>query len=314
MIGAVLATLIVVGAGVAAPPREPAGPPPPTGGVDREGLRRERQVIALLNRAVRSVQRADRACRPPNPFKRRTTFTDDPPSEALLKTLGVLRRPQSPEEAQLPRDSYATHLPAEGIYRQHVRIARSTSGRSYLVVAARNTNLYEPRPRRCAVALRRRFGRLIADRPARFRRAARRILDGVIRREWTARNRGPREGVFLFDYGPDGGGSGGGGVGVRFIRRYGMFGSSSASGQPTVVSGLVPDGVATLTAVFPREVSRSRYRPPKRYRRASRRTVDVQDNVVAFTVPRPAFDAYPKRMIWRDADGRVVRVVSDPRG
>lgn len=301
LLGMALPATLAVGVVAALPP----------GGVDREGLRREREITNLLNRAIGSVERADRGCRLPNPFKRETTFTDDPPTDELLQTLGVLRRPQSPEEAQLSPDAYL-HLPAEGVYRKYVRIARSTSGRWYLVVAARNTNVYEPRPRRCAEALREGFGELIRDRSPRFRREARRVLEGVIRREWRAPDRGPREGVFLFDYRPDGGPrGGGGGTGVSFIRRHGMFGSAGATGQPTIVSGLVPDGVATLTAVFAREVSRGRYRPPKRYPRAVRRTVTVQDNVVSFTVPRPAPHAFPTRMIWRDADGRVVRVVRE---
>jgi len=37
--------------------------------------------------------------------------------------------------------------------------------------------------------------------------------------------------------------------------------------------------------------------------------VPVRENVVSFTVARPAEDAFPTRMVWRRADGSVLRVV-----
>ena len=35
----------------------------------------------------------------------------------------------------------------------------------------------------------------------------------------------------------------------------------------------------------------------------------MQENVVSVRVPRPAGDAFPARMVWRDADGKPVRAV-----
>lgn len=277
----------------------------------QQGLRRERRVVDLLNRAVRATYAAAPSCQPARPSPT-PSFTDEPPSAELLATLGVLRRPaRAVEQALSPED--LGWLPAEGIYRAHLRIARSASGRRFLVVAARNTRFSAPRPQRCVDALRRRAARLVAREPGDVRRELRRVLAQVIRDEWAGPPTGPQEGVFLFDYGP--GGSGGGGVGVQYLRERGMFGSSGrgrpGAGDRAVVSGLLPDGVATVTATFARVVSRGRYRPPRRYPTTVRRTVQVRDNVVAFTVPRPAPDAFPTRMVWRAADGAVVRVVGE---
>ncbi len=43
------------------------------------------------------------------------------------------------------------------------------------------------------------------------------------------------------------------------------------------------------------------------------RTVHVQDNVVSLHVPRGAGDAFPHRMVWRDAAGKVIHTFTEPR-
>lgn len=282
--------------------------------VARDAVRQRGAIMELLNRAVLDVYQADGGCRPPSVLRRHPSVTDKRPSDRLLATLGVLRRSQTEEEARVGPDGF-DYLPAAGIYGRYVRLVHAAGGRSYLIVPARDTDLYKPRPKRCVRALRERFTELVVDRPASFRRAARRMLDQVIRTQWTAPDRGPREGVFLFDYAvTDGRRSGGGGVGATFIRRYGMFGSlQRGRASRSIVSGLVPDGVATVTALFGRKASRGRHRSPKLYPRAVKRTGALQDNVVSFTVPRPARDALPDRQVWRAPDGTIKRTVGRPR-
>jgi hypothetical protein len=70
----------------------------------------------------------------------------------------------------------------------------------------------------------------------------------------------------------------------------------------------VPDGVATVEATFPRVVSLGPNRDPRRFPGTIRRTFTVRDNVVLATVPRPGAFAFP-RMVWRAADGSVIRRV-----
>jgi hypothetical protein len=277
---------------------------------DRRALLREREIVSLMNKAIGAVQR-DRTCRPAlPPLGQPPTFTDDAPSAELLDTLGILRRPQAAEEL-LPDNAFFL-LAAKDIYRSYVRIARSASGRAFVIVPARNTSFYEPRPRRCIVELRRRFARLIAGHRTAFRRAARRELERIIRTEWAARDPGPVEGVTMLDYRPEGGpGGGSGGGDADLIRRRGAY-STSASGSipfPSVVNGLLPDPVVTVTVSYPRKASRGPHRPPQVYAKAVTLTVPVQDNVISFTVPRFPADAFPSRQVWRAADGRVIRVV-----
>ncbi|MFN8203873.1 MAG: hypothetical protein U0S48_15005 [Solirubrobacteraceae bacterium] len=38
----------------------------------------------------------------------------------------------------------------------------------------------------------------------------------------------------------------------------------------------------------------------------------VHDNVLSLEVPRGAPDAFPRRMIWRDAAGKIINVYTDP--
>ena len=271
---------------------------------------RHREIVRLINQADNQVRRARPACRYDERLPK-PAYSDGTPSDELLDTLGVLRRPQTAEEARIAR-SRPTRIPAKGIYRRYVRVVHSANGRTFLILPARNTGVFRKRPDRCLVARKRRFSALIADRPASFRRAARRVLARATRQERRADVRGPSEGVFVFDKGPNIV-VGGGGLGASQIRRTGMFMSSSRGGRRSVLSGLVPDPVASLTAVFPRRVSRGPGRPPKRYARTVRRTIAVQENVVSLTVPRPAQDAFPTRMIWRDEDGEVVRTVDHRR-
>jgi hypothetical protein len=277
------------------------------------GDRRERAVIRLMNKAIGAVER-ERACRSPRPpLDRRPSLTGDPPTTELLDTLAVLRRPQTDEE-RLAVNTIRV-LAAEGIHRNHVRVARSAAGRAFLIVPARDVSFYEPRPRRCVAELRRRFRGLIDDRPRRFRRRARRQLERIIRTEWTAPSEGEVEGVFMLDFvGAGGAGGGIGGMSAAFIREQGMFGSSSGTGRTSRVDGLLPDGVATLEATFSRVGARRPDGPPKRYARPVTRAVPVQDNVVSFSVPRAPLDAFPSRQIWRGPDGSVIREISSGGG
>jgi hypothetical protein len=42
------------------------------------------------------------------------------------------------------------------------------------------------------------------------------------------------------------------------------------------------------------------------------RTDKVQDNMLSFVVPREVQDAFPVKMVWRAADGSIVRVIRHP--
>lgn len=259
-------------------------------------------VARTVERAADRVERR-RACRPV-PV---APLIDGAPSTALLETLGVLRREQTAEERAATGDGA---FGFGSTYRDYVRIARSASGRAYVIEPGRATGIYRPRSRACRRAFRRLVARAVADRPLAFRRRAGRALDRTIRFLWQ-RPRAVREQVLTSDYRPDDHlGSGGGGSDAREIRRRGMFRATQLSRRSrAVLSGVVPDGVASIDFVFARRGSRGRGRPPVRYPSVLRRSEPVQDNVVGFVVARRAEDAFPLRMVWRAADGRIVRVV-----
>ncbi len=69
---------------------------------------------------------------------------------------------------------------------------------------------------------------------------------------------------------------------------------------------------AVVTSTFPRKLSRGPYRNPRIYPITVTITAPVHENVVRFAVPRPAEDAFASRIIWREATGKIVRIVHPP--
>jgi hypothetical protein len=107
---------------------------------------------------------------------------------------------------------------------------------------------------------------------------------------------------------------GGGNRSLTSFRRSGLFtaGGTNDSGTSTrtsTLSGLVPDGVATVTFEYPKIVSRGRDYKPTVYTRGLIRTVRVHDNVIVLRVPRDVANAFAARMVWRAANGTVIRII-----
>src|SRR3954454_3862744 len=258
---------------------------------------------ALLNKGGRQASH-ENACqirdRPP-------TVTHDPPSQELLNTLGILRRPAAP--GALPTQGLTFFHFAQDLNVDYVRVAHAADGTSYFVLAARNVGVL-PETDACLHEIHVDLLALAKGKPKRVRHRALRLFDERVRLDHRYASRAPREGVFLFDRRADGSiGGGGGGVGATFIQQRVLFGSSGAPGGVSHVSGLIPDGVATVTSSFPQTVSRGAGNPPKVYAAPIERTDPVQDNVISFSVQRDPEDAFPSKMVWRAADGAVVRVV-----
>jgi hypothetical protein len=272
---------------------------------DRAVLKRERIAVKLINRATQRVRRDHRSCRPSFRVGSRPTFTDARPSDALLDALGVLRRPATDADRL---DLSALFLPfARNIYENWIHVATAVDGHQFFVVVAQERLRVPPLPRRCIALENEELDRLLQDSDAAVQRVAHRIKERVDRTEHPKGGFEPAEAIFLFDRTADGGlGGGGGGVDLRWFLRHGLFASSGTNGRSTV-SGLLPDGVASVDFTFARSVSRGPYRDPKTYPRAISLTAQVQDNVVAFDVDRPGPGAFPTQMVWRRADGSVLR-------
>lgn len=299
---ALLALGLSSGIAAAAPPS--AAHPANSRG-DRAALQRERTATRLINEATRHVRHDHRDCRTSLRVGTRPSLTDARPSDALLNALGVLRRPATDADRI---DTSSLLFPfARGIYENWIRAATAVGGHQLFVVTAQDRMRAPALPRRCIALENEELDRLLTDRTPAVQRLTHKLKARLDREEHPRGGFKPTEAIFLFDRTSDGRiGGGGGGVDLRFFLRHGLFGSSGTGGRSTV-SGLLPDGVASVDFTFSRSVSRGRHREAKVYPKTISLTSRVQDNVVAFTVERPAYDAFPTQMVWHRADGSVLR-------
>jgi hypothetical protein len=94
-----------------------------------------------------------------------------------------------------------------------------------------------------------------------------------------------------------------GAVSLSTIRHFGFWFGQGFSGG-SIVSGLLPDGVAKVRVTFPKGRS---HPGGVKYKRAVRRTVRVHNNVALFRLARPPADATPSHQVWFSKSGRVIR-------
>lgn len=281
---------------------------------DAAAARREQRAVDLINRATRQMQR-DPACR--QRFDFTTTFTDAAPSAEMRASLSLLRRPAIPEDT-LPADPGRPGLDflgARGVYRQWIRMGRAADGSEHYLIVAQDRGLTQPVSRACLRTRHAALVHLLAGEDRRVRRIALRTEARIHREEQPAGGFPRHEVIYLFGRGRDGGlGGGGGGVDLGWFLRHGLFSSfGRGPGDTARVAGLIPDGVATIEATFAQRASRGPHRAPDLYPSELTLTLPVQDNLVAFTVPREAPDAFPSKMVWRAADGSIVRTVRERR-
>lgn len=274
---------------------------------DRAVLRRERIAVQLINEATHRVQHAHRACRPSLRVDPRPTFTTAKPSDALLGTLGVLRRPATDADRV---DTTSLLFPfARGIYENWIRTATASDRRQFSVIVAQDRLRPRGIPQSCLALEDGVLRRLLVHRGPAVATVALRLKRRLDREEHPKGGFKPAEAIFLFQRTADGRiGSGGGGVDLAYFVRHGLF-ASSGTGSRSTVSGLLPDGVARVDFTFARSVSRGPHRDPKVYPMGIALSAEVQDNVVSFDVDRPAEDAFPAQMVWRRADGSVIRII-----
>lgn len=195
------------------------------------------------------------------------------PSRALLATLGVLRRPASAADALPPR--FARRLLAGGatraVFVRYVRRARVIAGSSYYVYPA--------------------------------------IVGGC---DLGKAHEGVMELVTHVDLGHGiyGGSGGGGDTAAQIKRRGGMFGSQGSSRHATV-TGVVPDGVATVTLYYPAGPSSGF---SHKVLPAVAIKVRVVNNLWVANVPRGASNALRwTKVIWRAADSKILKAIPGQR-
>jgi hypothetical protein len=250
----------------------------------------------LIVKARRETVARDSAC---SPFVSRPPFSAGEPSRALTAILGVLRRPAS--EADTAPLHFFEHGPPD-IYRSAIRLVREKDGLALYVVPTANVMGWKPVPRRCAAEEAAVLDRQMKYAPAKQRAAA---LD-VQRRylAWQQYEAQHPQGVCLteIDSAPQGRGrrpDGGGvacGWGVAEIEQ-GLAGlGQTDSPGPSFFHGIVPDGIASVDLELPRHLGTV--------------TAKVVDNL--YLAPIPRYIQAPVRVVWRAADGRVIRTTRVP--
>jgi hypothetical protein len=298
--------------GAAAVPGTPTAPPPRTP---------TQHAIALVNEASNHVAHMVPACsmqrQDPKP---RVTISDGAPDPALLRVLGVLRRAPTREELRSgPR------LPGpEGVvtfFRRFTRIVHGPNGFVTRIAAGFGQESVPVLFRApCQQRINATLTRLLRGQPHAVRHIALKI-----RRSFKLGDRTRRPYPWL-DYGSAGGGTGGA-FDVRRFRTHGLMIEGGGIDPPPPgfdpnapgawerlkhhyeVTGLVPDGVARVRIEIVGGVrGPSPGEPAGAAVRPFGASVAVRENAFGFHLPEDPIGA-KMRLVWRDAAGRVLRVV-----
>jgi len=299
ILAAVLVTLVVVGAAfVLAGHRghgsaSPQGSPPPGQNIaaiiahtPQQQLRRE---LSYITTATAGVERS-KACRVQQPAG--ATYIQGSPGPDLLSILSVLRRPATPAD----RLNSEVVAGTPDIYRAYVRRASSAGGISYYIVPARYDRAASIPSERCfelqAAALNQELPKL----PASLRQPARELQRAFIAYDRSIVAHAPRDTICFVNIGHNETGTECG-IPPDAIKE----GQAGQENQGTY-SGVVPDGVATVTLSFPA----ARGRPARAV------TASVNSNVYSVHVSTPSVSPPTPTVIWRSSQGRVLKRISAP--
>jgi hypothetical protein len=227
-------------------------------------------TAVLLLAGPGGVAQADR-CRfsPPH-----TRITHRAPPAGLVSNMAVLRRPQ--QAGDLP-DHQLAGFPFRLLARDYVRKLAEIGGSSYYLIPASVAS--PPLSRACL--------RRLSPHRRRIER----------RNERNARKRSREIGLGVFEFSRVGGG--GGCCGDLHALLNNRTIQTAGSGHSTV-TGLVPDGVASVTLRW--------------HRGPAERNATVANNFWHVTVPLSAPRAFPHSTIWRDAGGHLVKSFREPGG
>jgi hypothetical protein len=241
-------------------------------------MRRLRFALVAFAAAILVAPAASAAnCR--NPHFPPTKITHRAPPRALVDNMAVLRRAQ--QDGDIPPVKLEL-FPFRLFAIDYVRkLGEGPHGESYYIVPG--SIAYPHLPKRCL--------RRLSPR--------RRRIEHRLEQQGRKRERIIGLGLFEFDFGSRGVQGGGGGC---CADAHALFANrtvqTSGSGHSTV-TGLVPDGVVSVTL---------------RWHRGPERNVTVANNFWLTTVPLSAPRAFPHSTIWRDAEGHVVKSFRQPGG
>jgi hypothetical protein len=251
-----------------------------------------RQEAVYLSRATRQAERTP-ACLTAHPGAYQS-IPHHPISPALLSILGVLRRRATPADRLPTALRGAAMSEVRGVYDSFVRRARVKDGVSYYIVPA-EANAGQPPPltARCAGAM---VAALHAELPQ-IPEQLRSPTVALQHRLLAADTRGQRQlagGVVCLMAIAKTGSGGTCGASVPDVSRYGMLSALHP------VSGVVPDGVASVAIHYPAAGGRP----------AHTAIADVAGNVFVANVVRFGRRVPAPTITWRAADGAIIKTVS----
>lgn len=255
----------------------------------RQTLRREGSYINMANQQVRRAHR--RLCVPGFPPPR-PSFIHGSPGQPLLSLLGVLRRPAGPAD----RAGKQEFITAPYIYAGSIRRAFAAAGVSYYIAAGRSDPAaYQPSPRCFALEV----AALHADLsriPASLRASTLRLQSAFISFDRKLIVLPPSQMICTATVSRHEGGS-----------ECGFSATQIAAGvEPSdnngTFNGIVPDGVAMVTVFWQAAHAGERSA-----------TTSVVGNMYALRAGRTnGFDAVALKVIWRSAQGQVMKTISPP--
>jgi hypothetical protein len=257
----------------------------------RPQLQRE---LGYIKSATRHVSQSP-VCRTHQPTK--VTFISGSPGADLLATLGVLRRHRTATDRLTAPSSFFGG--PEQIYRDYERRALVSEGVSYYIVAVREDRAAMMPSERCTEMLEAALRTYAPKIPASVRRQTLAIEAGLISYYRRLVATAPGDGICLVI---DGKGDSGGECTT-------VASEIQAGKQPSddngTFSGVVPDGVASITLRF----------PAVRGEHFASVTAPVHGNMYAVRAPRGFSGAggpTEPTMLWRSAQGAVVRTIAPP--
>lgn len=287
---------------------------------------------AAVAAAWNTAWREDPSCGPGARMARGSGVSYGTPSATMLSTLPVLSSPATSADRLPTRlDTGGRPLPwLQGgrIYVRYVRRVRVAYGRTFWLVPAAGLGRPPLPPAAANHCYQLTVAALRAELPTvppAKRAATRRYGDAEFALgRYNLETSKVYEGVFLFDESPparfcrtlrgrklcgsEGGGGGGDVQSLESIQQGGPLGGGGGGNPPipTVMDGIVPAGVASVTLQFPATHHGSRRLP------ALNATGDVVNNV--FVIPVPTLfqrGGWPSAAIWRASSGKVIKTINE---
>ncbi len=251
-------------------------------------LRRELTLIA----GATSKLQASAACRVPQP--RAVARIHGRPGNALLSTLTVLRRPATATD-RLPTGSLSAMGPGVAEYAGATRRVATLAGTTYYVVPTRQDPAGGLPSSRCFSLEKAAIAKALPTFPEALRSPIRKITAALITFENSLRTKPPIDAICEVTTHHNGGGVSCGAT-VEQIRD-GLFPEDDNG----TWSGLVPDGVTSVTLSFPAAAGR--------HARSVSATVHGNVYAAAANVPQPLKPGSPT-ITWHGSDGQVLRTYS----